>query len=88
MFKNLILRGKALEINTSGFRQNLKTTLPHDELITFYKELGGELVTVGSDAHRAKYVGSGIINTYSHLKELGFKYITRFENRNQRFERL
>ncbi|MBQ7647388.1 MAG: histidinol-phosphatase HisJ family protein [Clostridia bacterium] len=86
--KNVISRGKALEVNTSGFRQDLKTTLPYDDLIVFYKELGGELVTVGSDAHRAAHVGSEIARTYSHLKDLGFKYITRFKERKQFFEKL
>ena len=86
--KNVISRGKALEVNTSGFRQDLKTTLPYDDLIKFYRELGGEHVTVGSDAHRAAHVGSEIVNTYSHLKDLGFKYITRFKERKQFFEKL
>ena len=46
-----------------------------------YKDLGGEIITIGSDAHSAARVGENIENVYELLKELGFKYTFSFINR-------
>lgn len=71
----------ALECNTSGLRQNLGSLLPNETLLRRYKELGGELLTVGSDAHTPSDVGKDIKTTYEFLKTLGFRYTTVYKNR-------
>ena len=48
-----------LEINTSNFSKGFDFPNPHTDIIRRYKELGGLYVTVGSDAHKAQFVGSG-----------------------------
>lgn len=81
MMKNLIEKGIAMEINTSGFRQGVGETLPGRYHLKMYKELGGELLTIGSDAHRISDHGKNIADGLLLAKEMGFDYITYFEKR-------
>lgn len=81
IFKALIEREKALEINTSGLFKPIGTTLPDINLIKRFKELGGKYVTIGSDAHNCNNLGLGIEKGIDIAKICGFKYYTIFENR-------
>ena len=72
LFSKLIKSGIALEVNTSGLRRG-GITMPGYELCGLYRELGGELITIGSDAHRADDVGAGIKEAAAELRALGFK---------------
>lgn len=81
ILKKIVEKGIALEINTSGLRQGLGETLPDFELVKRYKELGGELITVGSDAHYLHDLGKDVAETLENLKSIGFKYITTFKER-------
>lgn len=80
-YKNLAQNGKALEINTSGLRQGIGETLPSKEYILRFKEMGGELITIGADAHTPGDLGSGIAQGYELAKECGFKYICCYKGR-------
>lgn len=82
----LAKKGKGMEINTSGV-DRCGDFLPYEVYFRRFKELGGEIVTVGSDAHTASRVGQ-----YSHracelLKDI-FGYVCTFENRNPIFHKL
>ena len=68
----LIRRQIALEVNTSGLRQTIGVTLPTSDILKRYYDLGGRLITVGSDAHRPEDVGAGIRETARELRNLGF----------------
>ncbi|MEE1137660.1 MAG: histidinol-phosphatase HisJ family protein [Acutalibacteraceae bacterium] len=81
IFKVLIANGKALEINTSGLRQPIGKTMPTENYIRRFRELGGELLTLGSDAHFTEHVGAGIDTGYDIALNCGFEYVTYFENR-------
>lgn len=81
IYEGMLKRGMALEINTSGLRQSPNRTYPDIELIRFYKELQGEIITIGSDAHNLENIGSGIEQTINMLKHLGFFRLTSFERR-------
>jgi histidinol-phosphatase (PHP family) len=78
IFLRLIEKGIALEINTSGLRQGAGMTFPDESLMRFYRSLGGEMVTVGSDAHFSEHVGCNIRETYELLREIGFSYVCYF----------
>ncbi|HCA28730.1 MAG TPA: histidinol phosphate phosphatase [Ruminococcaceae bacterium] len=78
IFRTLAQKGIALEINTSGLRQPMQKTLPDLPLICRFRELGGEMVTVGSDAHFPKDVGSNIIDGIQIAKQAGFRHIAVF----------
>ncbi|MDD6261811.1 MAG: histidinol-phosphatase HisJ family protein [Clostridiales bacterium] len=81
ILRTLIEKGRALELNISGLRSAHRSTFPDIDVLKLYKSLGGELVTVGTDAHRASDIGSCIDDGYKLLSEAGFKYHTVFENR-------
>ena len=80
ILKTLINDNKGIEVNTSGLSKNL--LFPKVEILKMYKDLGGEIITVGSDAHNSERVGENIANTYELLKNLGYKYVFTFEKRN------
>lgn len=85
-FMELVLRkvvqnGIALEINTSGVRQAPGEPYPGLPVIKRYCELGGKLVTIGSDAHGIEGLGCGVDTAAALLKEAGFAEFTRFDRR-------
>ena len=81
ILKKAIDRNIGIEINTSGLRTSLKQTLPSIEIITLYKELGGEILTIGSDSHTVDDVGANMTDAYKLAKECGFNYVFTFEKR-------
>ena len=81
VLKLLIYKGKGLEINTSGLRQQAKTCLPDLDILTLYKQLGGEILTIGSDAHSTGDLGKGIVEAIEMAKLAGFRYVNLFDKR-------
>ncbi|HHV63456.1 MAG TPA: histidinol-phosphatase [Firmicutes bacterium] len=84
ILKVMVENGTGLEINTSGLRGELGETLPGPGIVRLYRELGGELVTVGSDAHCAEHLGSGITEALALLRAVGFDYVAVFHERKPR----
>ncbi len=84
ILKNLIENGKGIEINTAGINK-IGFPHPHIEALQLYKELGGEIITIGSDAHQSKDIGFGFNTAETLLKNIGFKYYTLFKNRKTEF---
>ncbi len=74
-------KDKALEINASGLFQKLKSTMPGEEIVRRYKELGGKLITIGSDAHYAQRIGNGVQTAMDLAVRCGFNSIALFKNR-------
>lgn len=81
ILRTLAARGKGLEINTSGLRQAVKETFPSPAILRWYREAGGDIVTVGSDAHRRQDVGAGFREAGELLLSLGFRYVSHFRQR-------
>ena len=77
----LIHRGKALEVNTSGYREGLGEPLPQAYMLRLYRSLGGELITIGTDAHQPCHIASGLDRGEALLEAIGFRYITLYRNR-------
>lgn len=84
ILKHIIDCGKALEINTSGYKAGLEAPNPSADIIKRYMELGGELFTIGSDAHCPKHIAYGYNSVYVLLASLGVKYYMIYENRKPR----
>lgn len=80
ILKALAQSGRAMEINTSGLRKKIGVTSPDFPLIKRYFDCGGELVTVGSDAHYTQDVGANIDDGIALAQKAGFRYITVFES--------
>lgn len=81
VLRELIVRGKSLEVNTSGLRQRIGRTLPDSPILKRYQELGGKRVTLGSDAHRWADVASGIEDGLRMLENLGFTHFALYTGR-------
>ena len=81
ILKNIIKRGIALEVNTSSVSLALGDFVPSEDILMEYKELGGYLITLGSDAHIITEVSANFDTAKEHLKRLGFKDIYYFRKR-------
>ncbi len=78
-------RGMGLEINTSGLRQSPGEPYPGLTVLRWYHDLGGEILTVGSDAHCADHLGAGIPEALNLARAAGFRAIATFEARQVRW---
>ena len=88
ILKLLISKGKGIEINTGGFKYGLGHPNPTEEILLRYRELGGEIITIGSDAHKPEHIGYDFDKVPGILKNAGFQYFTVFQNRKPEFKRL
>ena len=77
----LIENGKGIELNTGGFRSGLSQPNPCVEILKRYRALGGEIITVGSDAHAPKDIAADFDRACALLKECGFAYYYVFQKR-------
>ena len=84
----ILEKGKGIELNTGGFRKGLKEFHPCNGVLKAYREKGGEIITVGSDAHRPQDMGSDFALAAEVLKECGFSYYCTFEKRKPAFHKL
>ena len=87
LLKLLVQKGIGIEINTSGLRRKIMDSAPDLSVARLYKELGGEIVTVGSDSHDALRVGQYSKEALKILKDL-FGYVCTFEKRRPIFHKL
>lgn len=74
----LVEKGIALECNTAGFKHGLGFPHPHASVIRRYLELGGDMITLGSDAHQPAHVGYAFEDAKEYLKACGVRYQTVF----------
>ena len=81
VLETVVARDKAIEINTSPLRRGLASTCPDLTVLRWYRELGGEKVTVGSDAHAPDQVGTGFDVALELLRAARFSRVVRFEQR-------
>ncbi len=80
IFKLIIPEGKGIEINASGYAYGMQEALPSDDILALYKQMGGEIITMGSDAHIEKHVAHRFDEVLERLKGHGFKYLATFTN--------
>lgn len=81
ILKNIIAKGHGIELNTRSLSDGITNFIPMISLLKRYRELGGEIVTVGSDAHYTKSLGYAFKTAKDILINTGFKYVTTFEDR-------
>lgn len=86
ILKVLVQKGKGMEVNTSGM-DRCGGFLPTADIIRRFKELGGEIITVGSDAHTCDRVGQYTFQVCDILKDI-FGYVCTFEDRKPIFHKL
>lgn len=93
LLRTLIENGRGIELNCAdlvpGGRENpLLTVFPSIPILRRYKELGGEIVTVGSDAHGAHAAGLGVREGYEILRENGFRFVAAYRKHKPEFNRI
>jgi len=80
ILKQAIADDKGIELNTSSWHYGLSDTQPSRSILKLYKDLGGRILTVGSDAHSTKYLGAHFADAEKILKEeIGFREVCTFE---------
>lgn len=84
----VITDGRGIEVNTGGIRYNTGDTLPGLAIVRRYLELGGEILTVGSDAHREQDIGIDVSETMERLKEMKVRHICTFSEMKPIFHAL
>jgi histidinol-phosphatase (PHP family) len=87
ILKGVIEKGKGIEVNTSGYR-TLGAPIPDLDIIKRYRELGGEIITTGSDAHAPEHIAYNFTEIKKALSDIGFNYIAHFENRKPLFNKI
>lgn len=85
ILKKLIDMGKGIEINTGGFKYGLGHPNPCEDIIKHYRSFGGEIITIGSDAHAPEHVAYDFDRVPQILRDAGFTHYTVFVNRKPRF---
>lgn len=86
IMKILAQNGKGMEINTSGV-DRVGDFLPSLDFIKRFCELGGEIITVGSDSHDSERVGQYITGALQIAKDV-FGYVCTFDRRKPNFNKL
>ena len=84
----LIENEKGIEINTGSLLDGTRDLSPCTDVIKRYKELGGEIITMGSDAHKAAHIGFQFDRAEEILKACGYKYYCIFQNRLPEYKKL
>jgi histidinol-phosphatase (PHP family) len=85
VLRNLVERGIALDVNTAALRRRAHVLTPGLDILRWFVEMGGERVTLGSDAHRPEQVGLYLDEAMATARAAGLKHVMRFERRQAQF---
>ena len=77
----IIKKDIALEVNTGSFRNDMTEPNPSYDIIQRYHEMGGSMLTLGSDAHDPTTIADHFEKVGEHLKTIGFKTYLVYEKR-------
>ena len=88
ILRQVIADGKGIELNTSSFKYKLKDTMPSRSILQLYHDLGGHILTIGSDTHETQHLADHFTEVRHLLREIGFKEFCTFEQRQPVFHSL
>lgn len=88
ILRMVIEDNKGIEINTSSFRYGINGLTPSIEILKLYHDLGGTIITIGSDSHKPEHLGFHINESKKLLKDIGFKHFCTFNKMNPIFHEL
>ena len=88
ILKIAIADNKGIEINTSSYRYGVGEWTPSLQIVNLYKDLGGKIITVGSDSHCKEHLGAHIPKKLEQLKSLGFEYYCTYDKMMPIFHKL
>ena len=81
ILRSLIKKDIGLEVNTGGYKYGLGVPNPYKDVILRYRELGGKIITLGSDAHDPQFLAYEFDRVYALLEECGYHSYYIFHNR-------
>ena len=84
----MIEKEKGLEVNSAGLMYGLPFGHAHPDVLKRYRELGGEIITIGADAHKPEHIAYDFAKAEEILKSCGFKYYTEFFEQKPVFKQL
>lgn len=84
----LITSGRGIELNMAGLRYGLGHAHPTLDTLKRYRELGGEIITIGSDGHTPEQIAWEFEKAPAILKEAGFEHFTTYKNRIPHFHKI
>lgn len=88
ILRTLIAKGKGLELNMAGLKYGLPFAHPHPDVLKRYRELGGEIITVGADGHKPEHIAYDFSRAAGILKNCGFDHYTEYSKRRPVFRKL
>ena len=88
ILKEVIRNGKGIEVNTSSYRYGLTDTTPSREILKLYKEMGGRIITLGSDSHKPEHLGACMEETKEMLRSMGFRSFCTYDKMRPVFHEL
>lgn len=88
LLRQVISDGKGLEINTSNVRYGINDFTPSREIIELYRDLGGRILSIGSDSHKKEHLGFNLAVMQQELKLLGFTEFCTFAGMEPVFHKL
>lgn len=88
ILREIIQSGRGIELNMAGLKYGLPFAHPHPDVLKRYRELGGEIITVGADGHRPDHIAYEFEKAEDILKACGFKYYTEYKERKPVFKQL
>ena len=84
ILRMVIDRNLALDVNAAGLRKAAQNLMPDPLILKWYAGMGGERVTLGSDAHTSSQVGLHLDAALEAIQAAGISHITQFERRQAR----
>lgn len=88
IFEIVIKNNKGIEVNTSSFLYGLEDLTPSKKILKKYLDMGGKILTIGSDAHESKNLYNKIDDVKEILKEIGFNSFSTFDKLNEIYNEL
>lgn len=88
IMKEAIRRGKGIELNTSSIRYGLSDLTPSEGILRLYRDLGGRILSIGSDSHKPEHLGAHIPMMRERLQAIGFTEFCTFDHMEPVFHRL
>jgi histidinol-phosphatase (PHP family) len=85
ILKRVIEKGKGIELNSAGLKYGLEFCHPHPDVLKRYRELGGEIITIGADGHKPEHIAYQFQRAAKMLEACGFRYHTIYQQRKPRF---
>lgn len=88
ILREVIKNDKGIEVNTSSYRYGLKDSTPSMAILEMYRDMGGQIITLGSDSHAPAHLGTHMKTAKELLKSIGFRNFCTYDRMKPIFHEL